>query len=161
MKKINVRQVMKRAVELAKTMIGDWVARMALALRQAWKEAKAVVANEIGAIQLGEGEKALKIGKHVVTFEYLSKTYTLDVDVKVQTKKKEYVVQIVGNRLNHTNGNATEINFTHFIPLGKARIENNHIIMADDVRLNVNARILAGDVSMYGHEKAKIIKKGE
>lgn len=88
MKKINVRQVMKRAVELAKTMIGDWVARMALALRQAWKEAKAVVANEIGAIQLGEGEKALKIGKHVVTFEYLSKTYTLDVDVKVQTKKK-------------------------------------------------------------------------
>lgn len=158
MKKINIRQVMKRAVELAKTMIGDWVARMALALRQAWKEAKEVVTNEVGAIKLGENEKALKIGKHVVTFEYLGKTYTLDVTVKVQQKKKEFVVELIGQRLNHTNGNTTEINFTHFIPLGKARIENNYIIIAEDVRLNVNARILAGDVSMYGHEKAKIIK---
>ncbi|EGL83747.1 hypothetical protein CathTA2_0714 [Caldalkalibacillus thermarum TA2.A1] len=34
------KKVMKRAVELARKMEGDWVARMALALRQAWKEAK-------------------------------------------------------------------------------------------------------------------------
>ncbi|SFA54767.1 hypothetical protein SAMN05192569_105512 [Parageobacillus thermantarcticus] len=161
MKKINVRQVMKRAVELAKTMIGDWVARMALALRQAWKEAKAVVANEIGAIQLGEGEKALKIGKHVVTFEYLGKTYTLDVTVKVRQKKKEFDVELVGQRINHSHGDTTEIRITEFIPIGKARIEGDYIIIAKGVRLNVNARILAGDVSMYGHEKAKIIKKGE
>ena len=44
------KQVMKRAVELAKKMVGDWIARMALALRQAWKEAKTLVANERGSV---------------------------------------------------------------------------------------------------------------
>jgi len=54
------RQIMKKAVELAKQMVGDWVARMALALKKVWAEAKAVVANEIGAIK--EGYKVVKIG---------------------------------------------------------------------------------------------------
>ncbi|SEN77879.1 hypothetical protein [Lihuaxuella thermophila] len=33
-------QIMKRAHQLAKQMIGDYAARLALALRLAWKEAK-------------------------------------------------------------------------------------------------------------------------
>lgn len=37
------RNIMKRAHELAKKMIGDYKARMSLALRQAWREAKKVV----------------------------------------------------------------------------------------------------------------------
>lgn len=158
---MNKRVIMKKAVALAKTFVGDWVARMALALKKVWAEAKAIVANEIGAIQLGEGEKALKIGKHVVTFEYLGKTYTLDVTVKVRQKKKEFDVELIGQRINHSHGDTTEIRVTEFIPLGKARIEGDYIIIAKGVRLNVNARILAGDVNMYGHEKARIIKKGE
>ena len=56
------RKIMKKAVELAKQMIGDWVARMALALKMVWAEAKKVVANEIGAINAKEGYKAVKLG---------------------------------------------------------------------------------------------------
>ncbi|AVO22626.1 hypothetical protein ACTHHL_12320 [Aeribacillus composti] len=58
--KINVRKVMKRAVELAKGMIGDWMARMALALRQAWKEAKRIAADQTGSIKLMGSEKQVK-----------------------------------------------------------------------------------------------------
>ncbi|MGG3821113.1 hypothetical protein ABEU79_04885 [Geobacillus thermodenitrificans] len=35
-----MKQIMKRAHELARMMEGDYVARLALGLRQAWKEAK-------------------------------------------------------------------------------------------------------------------------
>ena len=56
---MNKREIMKKAVELAKQMIGDWVARMALALRMVWAEAKKVVANEVG---VKEGYKAVKLG---------------------------------------------------------------------------------------------------
>ena len=38
--KINRREIMKRAHEIAKKMVGDWYARLSLALRQAWREAK-------------------------------------------------------------------------------------------------------------------------
>jgi len=41
--KINRREIMKRAHEIAKTLVGDWYARLALALRQAWREAKNIV----------------------------------------------------------------------------------------------------------------------
>ena len=37
------RNIMKRAHEIARTLIGDWYARLALALRQAWREAKEMV----------------------------------------------------------------------------------------------------------------------
>ena len=58
------RKIMKKAVELAKQMIGDWAARMALALKMVWAEVKAVVANETGAInaKAKEGYKVVKLG---------------------------------------------------------------------------------------------------
>ncbi|BBW99028.1 hypothetical protein [Geobacillus subterraneus] len=59
---MNKREIMKKAVELAKQMVGDWVARMALALKKVWAEAKAVVANEVGAINAKEGYKTVKLG---------------------------------------------------------------------------------------------------
>ena len=59
---MNKRQIMKKAVELAKQMVGDWIARMALALKKVWAEAKAVVANEVGAINAKEGYKTVKLG---------------------------------------------------------------------------------------------------
>ncbi|TCS80392.1 hypothetical protein [Tepidibacillus fermentans] len=37
---MNKKEIMKKAVALAKTMIGDWVARMALALKTVWAEVK-------------------------------------------------------------------------------------------------------------------------
>jgi hypothetical protein len=60
MKKVDVRKVMKRAIELAREMFGDWTARMVLALRQAWKEAKSVVANERGVVGKVEIEKRIQ-----------------------------------------------------------------------------------------------------
>ena len=40
---MNKREIMKKAVSLAKTFVGDWVARMALALKIVWAEAKKMV----------------------------------------------------------------------------------------------------------------------
>ena len=40
---MNRKEIMKKAVALAKTFIGDWVARMALALKIVWTEAKKMV----------------------------------------------------------------------------------------------------------------------
>lgn len=37
---MNKREIMKKAVALAKTFVGDWVARMALALKTVWAEVK-------------------------------------------------------------------------------------------------------------------------
>src|SRR5690606_40377378 len=37
---IRMKQIMKRAHELARKMEGDYAARLALALRQAWREAR-------------------------------------------------------------------------------------------------------------------------
>jgi len=55
--KINRSQIMKRAHQIAKTLIGDWYARLALALRQAWMEAKRM------AEQVKETVRQLVIGK--------------------------------------------------------------------------------------------------
>ncbi|HCT30303.1 MAG TPA: hypothetical protein DIW31_06135 [Bacteroidales bacterium] len=55
--KINRKEIMKRAHEIAKKMVGDWYARLALALRQAWMEAKTVVEKII------DTAKSLVIGK--------------------------------------------------------------------------------------------------
>lgn len=38
---MTMRQIMARAHELARTMVGDYGARLVLALRQAWREARA------------------------------------------------------------------------------------------------------------------------
>lgn len=48
MQKKTLRQVMKRAHELAKKMIGDYAARLALALKIAWKEVKEMAEKMIG-----------------------------------------------------------------------------------------------------------------
>ncbi|MED0737839.1 hypothetical protein [Aneurinibacillus thermoaerophilus] len=49
--KVNLKKVMKKAHELAKKMVGDYAARLALALRQAWKEVRNVVLPEMKGSQ--------------------------------------------------------------------------------------------------------------
>jgi len=51
--KINRKEIMKRAHEIAKKMVGDWYARLALALRQAWMEAKTVVSGIAIEVRIG------------------------------------------------------------------------------------------------------------
>lgn len=45
--KVNLKKVMKKAHKLAKKMVGDYAARLALALRQVWKEVRNVVLPEL------------------------------------------------------------------------------------------------------------------
>jgi transposase len=42
-----MKNIMERAHKLAKQMEGDYAARLALALRQAWKEAKTIKLNDV------------------------------------------------------------------------------------------------------------------
>jgi hypothetical protein len=88
--KINVRKVMKRAVELAKDMIGDWMARMALALRQAWKEAKRIAADQTGSIKLMGSEKQIKWAEDIrkVVVENIDSVFSV-LDKSFEENKKE------------------------------------------------------------------------
>lgn len=45
-----MKQVMAKAVELAKKMEGDWVARMKLALKMAWALVKKVIEKDLNTI---------------------------------------------------------------------------------------------------------------
>ena len=48
-----MKKIMKRAHEIAKTMAGDYLARMSYALRQAWAEAKASTKKEFnGSVEM-------------------------------------------------------------------------------------------------------------
>lgn len=61
------KEVMKRAIELARMMEGDWVARMALALRIAWKEVRQPKSVVFGVNHQPSGGKewvARIIGRH-------------------------------------------------------------------------------------------------
>ena len=65
--KINRSQIMKRAHELAKKMVGDWYARLALALRQAWMEAKKMADKIVETANLiGKKIKADRTGREVI-----------------------------------------------------------------------------------------------
>ena len=65
------REIMIRAHELAATMTGDYSARMALALRQAWLEAR--------LIQAG-GRRWTKAGHNRIYFNNLAELYGMQFD---------------------------------------------------------------------------------
>ncbi len=50
-------RIMKRAHVLAKQMVGDWYARLSLALRQAWREAKETMRRKDNLPKLEGSEK--------------------------------------------------------------------------------------------------------
>ena len=85
---MNKKEIMKKAVALAKTMVGDWVARMALALKTVWAEVK-----KMGVLPALKGtEKQVKwaneIRQAIVTFvEEEVKQYISMIDEKKLLKK--------------------------------------------------------------------------
>jgi len=74
MKNINRSQVMKRAHEIAKTLVGDWYARLALALRQAWREAKNIVTKVIETITDAENFLNKLSELQIEDFRFLNET---------------------------------------------------------------------------------------
>ena len=76
MKKYDLASIMKRALEIVKTMVGDTVAKMSYALKQAWAEAKAPADEIVNGWNLTKLEEAganrwTKYGKDRM---YLSET---------------------------------------------------------------------------------------
>ena len=104
-----MRKIMKRAHELARKMEGDYQARMALALRQAWKEEREanqmVESFEIGYALNGSLEEVK-----------ILETQTVVAD------GKEFEL---ASKLERENGEVIEINFSAWEKYGKSRIYVN------------------------------------
>lgn len=77
MRKYDLASIMKRAWEIVKTMVGDTVAKLSYALKQAWAEAKAPADEIVNGWNISKLEKAganrwTKYGKDRV---YLSRIF--------------------------------------------------------------------------------------
>lgn len=82
------RQIMVRAHELARTMVGDYTARMILALRQAWKEARANSTTTV--------TRMTKSGmEYTATFGWVKETRVLWADGdKIESSKDVFVLDV-------------------------------------------------------------------
>ena len=58
------KKVMRKAVKLAKKMTGDWIARMALALKIAWREVKEMAKKFKDVKKFSRSNEWKKYGKH-------------------------------------------------------------------------------------------------
>ncbi|PUF85771.1 MULTISPECIES: hypothetical protein [unclassified Geobacillus] len=111
---MNKREIMKKAVKLAKTFIGDWVARMALALKIVWAEAKKMVKKALPELK-GTAkqvawandirEKAVAVLDEMVK-EYSAKLETSEVfsnkDDAYRAEKKVHLIEAFDALLNTT-----------------------------------------------------------
>lgn len=89
---MNKKEIMKKAVALAKTMVGDWVARMALALKTVWAEVKKMGEKVLPALKGTEKQVkwANEIRQAIVTFvEEEVKQYISMIDEKKLLKKAQ------------------------------------------------------------------------
>lgn len=75
--KADLKKIMKKAHELAKKMVGDYAARLALALRQVWKEVR-----NVGLPELKGTEKQVKWAN------YIRKVFIENVDSAMEIAKK-------------------------------------------------------------------------
>ena len=90
MKKEVLRKVMKRAHEIARKLVGDWIARMALALKMAWAEIKKEVNKAM------DGFKRIVLGEEIeyngLEHMWGKEVYTGKVEIEKETEKAIYVV---------------------------------------------------------------------
>lgn len=139
------RKIMKKAVELARTMIGDWIARMALALKMVWAEAKKLVANEVGAINAKEGYKVVKLGdfetEQEETLIYGSKRQWIRKGTIEITRETEKAIQ-VEMRYTETYRNykpsgelrrekTEDQKYIEWLPKSQIELQNGYIFVKD------------------------------
>ena len=89
---MNKKEIMKKAVALAKTMVGDWVARMALALKTVWAEVKKMGEKVLPTLKGTEKQVkwANEIRQAIVAFvEEEVKQYISMIDEKKLLKKAQ------------------------------------------------------------------------
>jgi hypothetical protein len=136
---MTAKEIMKKAVKLAKTFVGDWVARMALALKFVWREAKATVANESGAVRIGEKERGIRIGRlEKEHFEYGEFVlYEGEISIGRETEKA-IEMKFAGTVTELTDaiedgGEKTdeviEKDIAIWLPKSQCRVENDVIIV--------------------------------
>lgn len=142
------RKIMKKAVELAKTFVGDWIARMALALKMVWAEAKAVVANETGAInaKAKEGYKVVKLGdfemeqEEVLEVEGPKRKWIRKGTIEI-TRETEKAIQVEMRyteiyRLYRQNGElrrekTEDKKYIEWLPKSQIELQNGYIFVKD------------------------------
>lgn len=132
MKKVDLRKIMKKAHELARKMVGDYAARLTLALRQVWKELKNMIlpelkgtdkqvkwANDIRKIFVENVDAALEMAKKLIEEEIESeKEYVRnnknkdDKEARYYVKKAERLIpkleEEYGNLIKTAKSVATE-----------------------------------------------------
>lgn len=91
-----LKQIMKRAHELARQMEGDYVARLSLALRQAWKEAKEV--EETKLPELIGSEKQIK--------------WAIDIRQKVQETVQKGIIKHLSEQGLHEDAETARKHLT-------------------------------------------------
>lgn len=96
---MTMRQIMVRAHELARTMIGDYSARLALALRQVWQEARA--ASSVTTIT----RKTKADKEYTVTYGWQQVARPVWADGhKIVTHSKEFVFDVAIEQYGEVEG---------------------------------------------------------
>ena len=90
MKKEVLRKVMKRAHEIARKLVGDYIARLKMALKIAWAEIKTK------GVRVMEGFKRIVLGEEIeyngLEHMWGKEVYTGKVAIEKETEKAIYVV---------------------------------------------------------------------
>ena len=90
MKREMLRKVMKRAHEIARKMVGDYIARLKMALKIAWAEIKR------GGVKVMEGFNRIVLGEEIeyngLEHMWGKEVYTGKVSIEKETEKAIYVV---------------------------------------------------------------------
>ena len=107
--KYNVKEIMKKAHTMAKTMVGDYVARLSFALRAVWKEIKAMAEEIITPFIDGEAEEVKAYYYHGAFGNPFTKS-AFKATFENGTLYVDYAEAEFGEK--SSNGKRTEVKFT-------------------------------------------------
>lgn len=93
-----LKQIMKRAHEIAKKLVGDYAARLKYALKKAWAEYKASKKGDINMVELKGTEKQVKWAKDIKkcvenVIDHLEKNFS-KVEFKKERKAEKCKIQL-------------------------------------------------------------------
>jgi len=107
--KMNKREMMVEAHQMAKQMVGDYSARLALALRSLWTAAKKGVAKVMKAIEsLTGSEKQIAWAKEIVT----SNLEALQREIEYQKGRSDCCFFVVISKLEKAASELKESSYT-------------------------------------------------
>lgn len=128
MKKEVLRKVMKRAHEIARKMVGDYIARLKMALKIAWAEIKTK------GVKVMEGFKRIQLG--AVEFKHGLEVYKGEINIIKETDKAFFVefegVMECYDILDETLEDVIEGKKVHYwLPKSQVKVEGNTIYVPE------------------------------